>query len=127
MNQLVTLGILIGVLILVVLALFAWFIANRRSKEGPLEKEAHAMVRDAQIEPYMDRPSSEVSEQIEQMVKQKIAAYADLADTIIDFGSTPDGGVAVWINKHQYDRVEDIPDDRIKKAVQEAVQKFNAG
>jgi hypothetical protein len=82
------------------------------------------MTKDAKLE-KLERPASLVSEQIEEMAKSKLAVYPDLVDTILDFGTMPDGTIDIWVNKKQYDNVEDIADLRIKDAIKEAVQQFN--
>lgn len=122
----IQLGILFGVVLLLVLALFAWFVANRSSRMKGTPKEAQAMISDAKVESY-ERPSSVVAEQIEETVKRKLVEFPDLADTALDFGSMPDGTIDIWVNEHQYDDIKDIPDERIRKAIQEAVEKFNVG
>lgn len=126
LSPLIQLGILLGVLLLLVLALLAWFIANRESRMKGPSKEVQAMIADAKVDSG-ERPSSVVAEQIEEMVKRKLADYPDLADTVLDFGSMHDGTIDIWVNKHQYDDVKDIPDERIRSAIQEAVEKFNTG
>ncbi len=126
LSPLIQLGILLGVVLLLVLALLAWFIDSRRAQVKGPSKEVQAMIADAQVDAY-ERPSSVVSEQIEEMVKRKLADFPDLVDTVLDFGSMPDGTIDIWVNKRQYDDVKDIPDERIRKAIQEAVEKFNVG
>jgi hypothetical protein len=106
--------------------LLAWFIANRGARMKGPSKVVQAMISDANVDSY-ERPSSVVAEQIEEIVKRKLSDYPDLADTVFDFGSMPDGTVDVWVNKRQFDDVKDIPDERIRKAIQEAVEKFNVG
>ena len=83
------------------------------------------MISGAKVEDF-ERPSSVVAEQIEEMVKSKLVGYSDLADTVLDFGTASDGSIDIWVNKHQYDHVEDIADKRIRQAIKEAVEKFNA-
>jgi hypothetical protein len=126
LSPLIQLGILLGVLLLLVVALLAWFIASRGSQVKGPSKEVQAMIGDAKVDSN-ERPSSVVAEQIEEMVKRKLADYPDLADTVLDFGSMPDGTIDIWVNKNQYDDVKDIPDERVRKAIQEAVEKFNVG
>ncbi len=123
MANLIVLGILIGVLVLLLVALLAVFISSRRSKtQEPFS--TRLMVADAKVEEY-ERPSSIVSEQIEEMVKGRLAQYPDLADTVLDFGTAADGTIDIWVNKKQYDNVDDIPDERIRTAIKEAVEEFN--
>jgi hypothetical protein len=123
MTNLIVLGILLGVLVLLLVALLAVFIFSRRSKaQEPFS--TRLMVSDAKVEEY-ERPSSRVSEQIEEMVKGRLAQYPDLADTVLDFGTVADGTIDIWVNKKQYDNVDDIPDERIRTAIKEAVEEFN--
>jgi hypothetical protein len=126
LSPLIQLAILFGVLLLLVVALLAWFIANRGSRMKGPSQEVQAMIPDAKVDAY-ERPSSVIAEQIEETVKRKLVDYPDLADTVFDFGSMPDGTVDIWVNKHQYDDVKDVPDERIRKAIQEAVEQFNVG
>ncbi|MBN1311332.1 MAG: hypothetical protein JXB30_07920 [Anaerolineae bacterium] len=120
---LIQLGLLFAVLLLLVLIL-AWVVTKRRSRSKEPSKEVQAMISDAKFEDF-ERPSSVVAEQIEEVVKGKLAGYPDLADTVLDFGTMPDGSIDIWVNKRQYDDVKDIPDERIRKAIQEAVEQFN--
>lgn len=110
---------------MVVVALFAWFIGVRgfrREKEAaPL---AGTYAPDAQVEQY-ERSSSIASEQIEALVRQKLDTYPDLADTVLDFATADDGTVDVWVDQQQYDDIEDIPDQRIRAAIKEAVKSFD--
>jgi hypothetical protein len=123
MTNLIVLGILLGVLVLLLVALLAVFFFSRRSKaQEPFS--TRLMVADAKVEEY-ERPSSMVSEQIEEMVKGRLAQYPDLADTVLDFGTVADGTIDIWVNKKQYDNVDDIPDERIRTAIKEAVEEFN--
>jgi hypothetical protein len=124
MPQLVQLAILIGVLLLLAIALFAWFVARRGSSPAKLPDDTQAMIPDAQVEQY-ERPASLVAEQIEGMVRHKLEQYPDLADVVLDFGAMPDGTIDIWVNRRQYDNPEDIPDERIRQAIKEAVEQFN--
>lgn len=70
--------------------------------------------------------ASPVSEKIEDMVKNKLREHSDLRDVGIDFGTSLDGSLEIWIDSERYLNVEDIPDERIRKAISEAVEDFNA-
>jgi hypothetical protein len=126
MPNVIQLGILIGVVLLLIVAFLAWFVASRRFQPTKLSDEAQAMISDAKLE-ASERPSSIVAEQIEEMVKSKLAGYSDLAGTVLDFGTVADGTIDIWVNDKQYDDVKDIPDERIRKAIEEAIATFNAG
>ena len=125
MPQLVQLIVLIGILLLLLVVLFAWFAYRRGAYAIDLPDSTATMIPDAQVEQY-ERPSSAVAEQIEAMVRRKLEQYPDLADVVLDFGAMPDGSVDIWVNRRQYDNPEDIPDERIRQAIKEAVEEFNA-
>jgi hypothetical protein len=122
--SLIQLGVLLAVALLLVVALLAWFVASRRGQLRGESKEVRTMIPDAKVEDF-EHPSSVVAEQIEEVVKGKLVGYPDLADTVFDFGTVSDGSIDIWVNKRQYDDVKDIPDERIRKAIQEAVEQFN--
>ena len=70
--------------------------------------------------------ASTVSEKIEDIVNHKLREYSDLRDVVIDFGTSLDGSLEIWIDSERYLDVEDVPDERIRKAIAEAVEDFNA-
>ncbi len=125
MSNVVTIGVVVGLGALVLLALLALVVWQAGRKAGGLPGRTRFTIADATVEPY-ERPSSTVSEQIEEMVRRKLQQYPDLADIVLDFATAADGTIDIWVNRRQYDNVEDIPDERIRQAIGEAVQEFNA-
>ena len=121
-------GLLIGLLIGIVLLLVIWaIVVRRRTKEideGELPPESLEAVSDAKIEPN-EQAASLVSEQIEQMVKQRLASYPDIADVKLDFATGTDESLVVWVNDQSYSDIDQIPDERIRSAISEAVETFN--
>lgn len=121
-------GLLVGLLIGIVLLLVIWAIVVRRRtkeiEEGELPPESFDAVSEAKIEPN-EQAASLVSEQIEEMVKQRLASYPDLADVKLDFATAPDESLVVWVNDQSYSDINQIPDDRIRSAISEAVETFN--
>ena len=121
-------GLLIGLLIGIVLLLVIWaIVVRRRTKEideGELPPESLEAVSDAKIEPN-EQAASLVSEQIEQMVKERLASYPDLADVKLDFATGTDESLVVWVNDQSYSDIDQIPDERIRSAISEAVETFN--
>ena len=121
-------GLLIGLLIGIVLLLVIWaIVVRRRTKEideGELPPESLEAVSDAKIEPN-EQAASLVSEQIEQMVKQRLASYQDLADVKLDFATGTDESLVVWVNDQSYSDIDQIPDERIRSAISEAVKTIN--
>ena len=121
-------GLLIGLLIGIVLLLVIWaIVVRRRTKEideGEPPPESLEAVSDAKIEPK-EQAASLVSEQIEEMVKQRLASYPDLADVKLDFATGSDESLVVWVNDQSYSDIDQIPDERIRSAISEAVETFN--
>ena len=121
-------GLLAGLLIGVVVLLVIWAIVVRRRTEEIEESEMPPgsldAVSEAKFEPD-ERAASLISEQIEEMVKQRLVAYPDLADAKLDFATGPDESLVVWVNDQSYSDIDQIPDDRIRSAISEAVKTFN--
>lgn len=72
-----------------------------------------------------ERQAAAVSEAIEDLVNQKLAQIPGLATTEVDFGTSPDGSLEIWIGDERYGSVEEIRDQRIRQAFAEAVASFN--
>jgi len=121
-------GLLVALLIGFIVLLVIWAIVVRRRtaeiEEGEVSPESLDAVSEAKIEPGEQRASL-VSEQIEEMVKLKLASYPDLADVKLDFATGPDESLVVWVNDKSYADINQIPDDRIRSAISEAVESFN--
>ena len=69
--------------------------------------------------------ASPISEHIEGMVKLRLQAYPDLSQVDLDFGTSMDGSLGIWVDGERYKAIEDIPDARIRKAIADAVNAFN--
>ncbi len=121
-------GLLAALLIGIVILAVIWAIAVRRktaqveSGEGP--PESLSAVSEAKIEAD-ELPASLVGEQIEEMVKQRLASYPDLADVKLDFATGPDESLVIWVNDQSYTDMDRIPDDRMRAASSETVETFN--
>ncbi len=121
-------GLLAALLIGIVILAVIWAIVVRRktaqveSGEGP--PESLSAVSEAKIEAD-ELPASLVGEQIEEMVKQRLASYPDLADVKLDFATGSDESLVIWVNDQSYTDMDQIPDDRIRAAISEAVETFN--
>jgi len=121
-------GLLVGLLVGIILLLVIWAIVIRRRtkkiEEGELSPESFNAVSEAKIEPN-EQAASLVSEQIEEMVKQRLSSYPDLADVKLDFATGSDESLVVWVNDQSYSDIDQIPDERIRSAISEAVETFN--
>lgn len=117
-----------GVVVVVALVLVIVLFITTRLRPSPpqrLPPSTQAMIADAKLDAG-ERPSTVTAEQIEEMVKLKLDQFPDLADVKLDFGSMPDLTIDIWVDAAQYDDVEDIPDERIRQAIKEAADEFNA-
>ena len=95
----------------------------RSSDVSPLERFS-PLLPDAHLDKGEEQ-ASPISEQIEEMVRKQLAAFPDLAEQVVDFGSAADGSLEIWIADKRYTSVDDIPDARVREAISEAVKEFN--
>jgi hypothetical protein len=66
-------------------------------------------------------------EQIEDILRARLRADPYLAKLTVDLGTTPGGGLEIWVDDQQYTDVDAIPDQRLREAIQEVVKEWNAG
>jgi hypothetical protein len=71
--------------------------------------------------------ASTIAEQIEELVRGRLDADPTLSNLTIDFGSSDDGMLEIWIEDQCYTDVNAIPDERIRGLIQEAVSAYNRG
>ena len=121
-------GILAGLFVGVLILLVIWTVVVRRRVEKIEESEqppkSLAAVSDARLDAG-ELPASPISEQIEEMVKQQLAQYPDLSQVKLDFATASDESLEIWVDDQRYTQVDEIPDERIRSAISEAVQTFN--
>lgn len=115
----ITLGLISGLVLLVLLVLYAILVVSRR---GP-QVEQHAAAEPAR-EPG-EREASLPVEQIEEIARRRIEADPELAGIDLDFGATPDGELAVWVDGERYNDIAQIPSADIRAVIQAAIDEFN--
>ena len=71
-----------------------------------------------------ERLAAPFAEQIEDIVRAKMQADPELAESKIDFGTDKDHTLEIWVNGKKYKSISDLPDERLKKIMREAVQRF---
>ena len=122
-----TLQLVFGLVVVVaVLAVIAFAVLSRRATSGPKPApESQQWVAEAKIETG-ERPSAPVSEEIEELARAKLAAYPDLARAKLDFATAADGALEIWVDQVHYHSVDEIPDERLRQAIQQVVQEWNA-
>ena len=122
-NELVIGLLLIGAIILIVL-----FFALRTSKKSQKDVTFQESLPDD--DPLVTRDefqATPIAEAVEERVRQKIAEDPSLAEIDLDFGTSPDGGLEIWVDAVRYTGVEEIPDESLRETIREAVQDYNAG
>ena len=65
------------------------------------------------------------AEQIEDILKASIKDNPDLASLEVDFGTNSTGDLAFWVDGTQYDQIEDIPNEALQEALNQAIEKWN--
>lgn len=74
-----------------------------------------------------ERIAAPISEVIEDIVRERMGADPSLREVKIDFGSTSDGALEIWIDDERYLDVDDIPKEKIRTIIHEAVRSYNEG
>ncbi|MEE9514090.1 MAG: hypothetical protein V3V46_08425, partial [Anaerolineales bacterium] len=66
----------------------------RSSEPSPLER-LEPLLPDAHLEKGEEQ-ASPISEQVEEMVRKRLAEYPDLTEQVVDFGTAEDGSLEIW-------------------------------
>ena len=70
-----------------------------------------------------ERLAAPFAEQIEDILRAKLDSDP-FNKFEIDFGSAKDGSLEIWVNGKMYASVDELPDEGLKKAFREAVEKW---
>jgi hypothetical protein len=125
MENQVILAILIAIIGGIALLLVLWVrMVRGRAVQDEVNPASLEALSDARIEDD-EFVATPIGEQIEEMVRERLKSYPDLENVSMDFGSGVDGSLQVWLDSVRYDRIQDIPDERIRQAVADAVEEFN--
>ena len=65
------------------------------------------------------------AEQIEDILKNLMAADPQLSGHTVDFGTADDGGLEIWVNGKPYREIKDIPEEAVRAAIQKAIKLYN--
>jgi len=123
MSSQILLFVVVVIVALIIVVGFA--LMTRRATRGPKPApESQQWVARAKVETG-ERESALVSEEIKELVRVKLAAYPDLARVKLDFATSPDGSLGIWVDQTHYHSVAEIPDERLRQAIQAAVQEWN--
>lgn len=71
-----------------------------------------------------ERLAAPFAEQIEDIVRAKLQASPELQEYKIDFGTDKDHTLEIWVNEKKYKSISELPDERLKQAMREAIQQF---
>jgi len=123
MSSEMLLFVVVAIVALVIVAVFA--LMTRRATRGPKPAtESQQWVAQTKVEAD-ERESALVSEEIEELVRARLTAYPDLARVKLDFATSSDGSLEIWVDQTHYHSVAEIPDERLHQAIQAAVQAWN--
>lgn len=141
----VTILIAGGVMILISLGLlaFMFFKSNQvnltEKTEGkpewmhamPPEETVAATLQDGEGITLFDHDEGEklaapFAEQIEDVLRAKAANDPYLKSFNIDFGTSADGGLDIWVNGEKYNGVASLPDEKLKQMLLQAVKDWNS-
>ena len=71
-----------------------------------------------------ERLASAFAEQIEDIFRAELERDPSLASYDIDLGTSPDGGLEIWVDGECYTDINQLPDARLRTAFQRAVQEW---
>ncbi len=127
-NPVIVVGIFFLVVFFVALVL-GLIMQRRRAVSDASDGSAPGWVGSMRESPTSagERIASPISEVIEEMVQQRMAGDPSLQGLKIDFGTSADGALEIWIDAERYSNVDDIRDSRIRTLIQEAVAAYNEG
>ncbi len=100
------------------------FLLSSALRRPPQTPSALRMVEEARVDKG-ERRASLVSEQIEELVRSRMAQQPELKGRRIDFATGADGGLEIWLDDVCYRSVSELPDPKIRDVVAEAVASFN--
>jgi hypothetical protein len=71
-----------------------------------------------------ERLAAPFAEQIEDILRAELEKETDLPRYSIDLGTAPDGSLEIWVDGQRYDSIEQLPDERLRRAFQRAVEQW---
>jgi hypothetical protein len=66
-------------------------------------------------------------EQIEDIVHARLSEDSALSGIKVDFGTAPTGELEIWVDGERYTDVGDIPDERVREIIHQAVESWGQG
>jgi hypothetical protein len=71
-----------------------------------------------------ERLASAFAEQIEDILRAKLENIPALKNYKVDLGTSVTGDLEFWVNEKKYVSIDELPNEDLKKAVHEAVKKW---
>ena len=88
----------------------------------PPEETVAATMKDGEGE----KLAAPFAEQIEDILRAKAENDPYLKSFDIDFGTSSDGGLEIWVDGTKYDGVASLPDEKLKKTLLQVVKDWNS-
>jgi hypothetical protein len=98
----------------------------RRLAAGPSLAGAQAAGMPAS-EPGHERRASAAAELLESIIQRRMASDPSYAGEGLDFGTSTDGSLEIWWRGQAYTTVEQLPDERLRTLIGQAIEEFNRG
>ena len=64
---------------------------------------------------------------LESIIQRLMAGDPIFAGQALDFGTLPDGSLEIWWGGQSYSSVEQLPDERLRALIGQAIEEFNRG
>jgi hypothetical protein len=71
-----------------------------------------------------ERLASPFAEQIEDILRARLAADPLLSKLKVDLGTSENNELEFWVNGEKYASIDELPDEALKKAIREAVKSW---
>jgi hypothetical protein len=142
-----TSGLILIVVIVIIVMLIAWGLVYRKSRQvnltktpagqkpewmrtAPPAETTAATEADGEGIALYDYDKGEslaapFAEQVEDILRSRISKDPYLQSYEIDFGTAPDGRLIIIIGDKPYTDIKQIPDERLRAAIQQAVATYN--
>ncbi|MFN8434247.1 MAG: hypothetical protein U0V18_09505 [Anaerolineales bacterium] len=73
-----------------------------------------------------EKVAAPFAEQIEDVLRAKVDSDPSLKSFNVDFGTAADGGLEIWVNGEKYEGVANLPDEKLKQSLLDAVKDWNS-
>jgi hypothetical protein len=117
----------VALIVLVIFGLALILLAATYStRRRRIERQAWSPPAEGSLElTRQERMASPLSEVIEDMVNARMARDPDLKRIALDFATSADGGLEIWVDDERYESVDQLPASRLKTYIAQAVEQYN--